>query len=712
MKRQGKNEKLVSDLKDGLSVSELPENLSKNNIISAVSGDAQAKTKAIPLEYGRNNRIKKAVAVAAAFAVVLGSVAVAGSQRNKPTVVPESVKAYFSDTTVTEKPESSNADSDIIEENEPESAEKRIAPKKINDYIEIENLFLSYAERIKGSLTRYYTDTAVVPGDNAEAVTGAADDSFEVQSPESEPDTPNDFSGTNIQVAGVDEADILKNDGNYLYAVSTSASARTTKIRIIDPTPDAMKILSEFSCPGKSVREIYITGDTLTAICDNGVYYDSLSISAVFYDISDRSTPVKTGDFTQQGTLVSTRLTEGSLIILSTYNGYCGGYDEQAVKNNCVPGAGLNGNMEKIPTQNICMLPDAIPGSYLVATKIQLSRGADSAKTVAVLGGGSDVYCTKDTLYAVRESFSYAVPIEGASDMLWATSENKTQIYAFSISGNNISFKSSGTVEGTALNQFSMDEYNGFLRIATNFRDRKSGKVSNIVSVLNSSLQVVGKLSGIAPGETIKSARFSGTKAYLVTFLNTDPLFVIDLSTPTAPAILGELKLPGFSSYLHPISDTLLVGIGPDGDDSGMNGKLKVSLFDVSNPAKPAEVNKYVIDGSPVISEAYNNPKAFVYDASRCMLMFPVSQYRTNSHNWFLAALPVDTASKSFGTMLSYRQLNIADYGNILRGTYIGDTVYTFSQLGLCAFDRATQTQLSCLSFADVTSYNIYPATN
>ena len=224
--------------------------------------------------------------------------------------------------------------------------------------------------------------------------------------------------------------------------------------------------------------------------------------------------------------------------------------------------------------------------------------------------------------------------------------------------------------------------------------------------ILDKELNVIGSIENIAKGETIKAVRFTGATGYVVTFEQTDPLFVIDLSEPTNPQIKGELKIPGYSAYLHPIGENLMVGFGVDGDENGAGMGLKVSLFDVSNPEKPTECSKYTLSGysevnsgSYVESPALYDHKAFCADMKNGVFFFPAykefwvnNNYYTATYTTFVEAVKVDYESKSLSQAGTYLCESTKDYcGGLQRTTYIENLVFAISDEGtLYSFDRDT----------------------
>ncbi len=198
----------------------------------------------------------------------------------------------------------------------------------------------------------------------------------------------------------------------------------------------------------------------------------------------------------------------------------------------------------------------------------------------------------------------------------WKPSGQYTSIYRVSVNGAKLTFEAQGNVSGYLINQYSMDEYNGYFRVATT---SVNSTQTNNIYVLDSKLGIVGKLEGMAQGERIFSSRFMGDKCYLVTFKQTDPFFIIDLSNPLAPKVAGELKIPGYSSFLQPYDENHVIGLGME------SNQLKLSLFDVSNVNSPTEISEYIVQGNYTSSTALYDPKAILFDLQKQLLVIPVS---------------------------------------------------------------------------------------
>jgi uncharacterized secreted protein with C-terminal beta-propeller domain len=311
------------------------------------------------------------------------------------------------------------------------------------------------------------------------------------------------------------------------------------------------------------------------------------------------------------------------------------------------------------------------PSSFLNLLAMDMST-LESELTSIVTGYASAVYVSTEAMYLTFQKWSgtggAVIAMEASGDSAVAVSSDPacTTIYKIALDGTNMVPQARRDVPGHLLNQFSLDEKDGHLRVATtkSWQDPR-----NAVYVLGANLTVVGCVEDLAPGERIYSCRFMGDTLYMVTFRQVDPLFVIDLSDPTSPAVVGELKVPGFSSYLHPLGEGRLLGIGME------NGSVKVSLFDVSDPTAPAELGTVLVPGFS-FSDALYDHKAVTYDETTGSLVIPVSSYdrecwRCTSGAYVFAVGDEHVALK--GVI----QPHEGEY--VMRAQYIGDYLYTVS---------------------------------
>ena len=468
---------------------------------------------------------------------------------------------------------------------------------------------------------------------------------------------------TNTQVKGVDEADILKNDGEYLYYVNQN------RLFILKAFPaNEMKVMSSLTIPSyRSDTQLYVQGDRMALVYSEYPPGGDPAASIQVYDISDRANPLQVKSFSQKGSMLSSRMQDGRIYLISTQWVNL----DFKLNNGVIPEADIlpavyaDGEEQLLPAKCIAILPGAEEPSYLVLSSFDLHSEQTQTESAAILGAGGQIYCNAEALYVACQQ--YGMSTFARSTSLWAGVGDKTVIYRFDLlPDGKIKVGPSGEVAGSPLNQFSMDEYQGHFRIATTGWSEKSNRI-NMVTVLDKDLKQVGIIDNIAPGESIQSVRFLGPAGYVVTFLQTDPLFALDLADPSKPKITGELKLPGFSAYLHPWDATHLIGVGPDGDDNGTNGHLKISLFDVSNPAAPREADRVIIKDS--WTDIQSNHKIFTVCAEKSLFGLPV-------YDGYYSGSTFYTFSVKGGKLVKSHVLQDGSYANIQRGTYIDDAWY------------------------------------
>ena len=432
-----------------------------------------------------------------------------------------------------------------------------------------------------------------------------------------------DYSTTNIQVAGVDEADIVKTDGKYIYLVSGN---KTVIVKAYPP--EQAKVLSEIELEGTAIG-IFINGDRLVLFEEETPYYpyyDYYDMPAVreydimpyisprtsikVYDVSDRENPRLQRELSADGQYVSSRMI-GDYVYMVINEPV---YEEDDGVN--LPRIYSGGNETEIPATDIyyCDVSDY----YYMYTTIMAINTQNNAQEptyeTILLGASSNLYVSLNNIYLTFPVWGRDVGDFG-----------KSSIHRIHIEGDEIEYVASGEVPGMVLNQFSMDEYGDYFRVATTTYGKTT---ENNVYILNMSLNITGSLENLAPGETIYSARFMGEKGYLVTFKKVDPLFVINLKDPYNPEVLGELKITGYSDYLHPYDENHIIGIGKETTDAGEFAwyqGVKISLFDVSDVSNPREISKLEIGDRGTDSPVLWDHKAFLFDKSRNLLVMPVS---------------------------------------------------------------------------------------
>lgn len=450
----------------------------------------------------------------------------------------------------------------------------------------------------------------------------------------------NNYSETNVQVAGVDEADTVKVDGRYIYT-----RVDTKSIAIID-TKDGMKQVGciNYNDPqliyNYTVDKMFVDGKYLTVMLSHseGSFNHSRWDSHIkgyttmqVYDITDRSNPVLKRSVRVEGSLSEIRKIDHQIYLVTQASiGYFreGEYTQEKVLPSYQDSA-ADSEMQMIDAKSIRYYDWSRCSDYTLITSFNIDN-ATKAQVNVLIGGNDEFYMSKNAIYIAAYHYNKdnTYGEEGTSE---------TFITKYNIAGNTVKYAGTGRVSGRLLNQFSMDEYNGYFRMATSGWSKASQQNSNNVYILDKNLNIAGKLEGLAPDESIYSVRFEGDRGYVVTFQQVDPLFVIDLSQPKAPKVLGELKVPGFSQYLHPIGDHLVVGIGRSTKENVIrdeNGKeivtrvvaagLKLSLFDVTNPKAPVEINHINLGTEGSFSEALETHTAVMADPKRHILAIPV----------------------------------------------------------------------------------------
>jgi len=511
-----------------------------------------------------------------------------------------------------------------------------------------------------------------------------------------------DYSKTNTQDANVDEADIVKTDGKYIYYLVSNRyvySGNENKIIIIGV--DERKIVGTIKVNDDNSKyyhadEMYLYGDKLVLMYSTVVddydddYGSEVRTGAAIYDISNKENPEKIRDVRSTGDYVDSRMVGSNLYFISRkYNGYF----NYNMKNNDIilptyKDSIIDDKEQIVECTDIYYLEDSEDSNYTQITAVNIDKD-NRANTQTFLGLGDTIYASENNMYIVKEMYrSNYSRIFGTYNY-----KTETEIFKFKLIDSNIEFVAKGVVDGTVNDQFSMDEYNGYFRIATTGYT-KEVDTSNNVFVLDEDLNTVGMIEGIEKGEKIYSVRFMGNVGYVVTFVQTDPLIVIDLKDPMNPKIKGELKIPGYSSYLHPYDEDHVIGIGMNTKTNQYGGvvttTMKMSMFDVSDLKDPKEVFKKTIGTEYSSSEALYNHKAVLCSREREIIALPISSYSYRNSKEFSGAIiyKIDLKNNKFEELTrvsNYDSLsaydNYNDYysGLIKRIIYIGDYFYTLS---------------------------------
>lgn len=486
-------------------------------------------------------------------------------------------------------------------------------------------------------------------------------------------------STTNNQVQGVDEADRVKNDGKYIYVLSKGS------ITIVDSNGGQPKTVSKLDVTvyDEWANEFYVSGDRLAVIVSSSKTTESAQLR--IFDISDKKNPTELATVSQSGYVVNSRMVGNTVYLLSNYTVY-----SDDIKRNdpatFVPCVGA----KPVSAEDISLINDFSYPTYLVVAAIDLKTGEVTASE-SVLGGAENIYCDTDSLYYTFTK--YNEDVSGNKTKF----SNRTTIVKLALSAEDITVAADGSVEGVPLNQFSMDEYEGNLRIVTTvdktvttdveYTDDlavssetssvESGR-SNALYVLDKNLNIIGSITDLAKDERVYSVRFDGEVGYFVTFRQVDPLFTVDLSDPEKPRILGELKIPGFSEYLHPFGKELLFGFGKSATENGLVTGLKLSMFNVADPANVTEQDVTPIDAA--WSEASSNHKAIMVDAGKNLIAFSATDDLGRSGVYVYGY----TADKGF---YERAELTLSEqYAASVRLMWIGNHFYVISESEVAAY--------------------------
>lgn len=482
------------------------------------------------------------------------------------------------------------------------------------------------------------------------------------------------YAQTYKQVDAVDEGDILKNDGRYIYSLDSELN----KIRIYNSDADPVSAIEDFKYDyserayDEYIADMYVYNDYLVVNTNKNIYendnynYEDLA-GTYIYDISDISNPKQVNSFSQSGNYTSSRMIGSQLYVVSNdyiYSNECKN-DSDYIPYVC---EGKNGEKEPLKLDDICYAVNPNTASYLVISSIDIETGKKSTDTKALFGAGTDIYCNENNMYVcMNEASSYMFKSDEYT-------ESKLCIVKVKLDKNDIQFTASGEVVGNTNDQFSMDEKDGNLRIATTSYDKGGVEINNLF-VLNENLEKIGEVTGFAKTESIKAVRFIGDMAYVITYEQTDPLFIIDLSVPENPQIKGEVKITGFSSLLVPVDENTLLGIGystEDGIDMEIRNGLKLALFDISNPENPQVLDSIAMKDTD--SDAQYNHHALVVNADKGYYAIPYN----NHDNLRKGAITFEIQDGKIVITNDFIASS-PDYENIARCTYIDDTMYLLS---------------------------------
>ena len=485
-------------------------------------------------------------------------------------------------------------------------------------------------------------------------------------------------SETYLQVDDVDEADIVKTDGKYIYYVT-----QDREVVILSAKDGKTKKLSSVGSTGieNYINDIYVKGDRLITV---GTIYrddsDESSTGVVVYDISDRSKPEVLYDFSQTGNILSSRMVGDIVYLITNDFVHKGG--------RAVPKCGGTEEIVSLKAQDISCVPDPRSASYIVISAIDTaSGGKGKTATKAIFGASEEIYCNDHNLYCTSMEWDN----EGSAAY--------TRIVRVALDGLKVKADATTKVRGYIDSQFSMDERGGYFRIATT--SERAGIDVNNLFVLDSELKEAGKVTGFARNESIKAVRFIGDKAYVITYEAIDPLFIIDLSDPASPRIEGEVKIDGFSTLLIPAGNDRLLGIGHATGDNGYGGEydsgLKLALFDISDPSAPAVLDSMEFENMSSIAQYDHHAVMINSEAGYFAIPYEVWNYSAINEGDDILIEDAETADTDAepeseydtgvllfkaGDKIGSVDRHTLSSSGIFRSVYIGDWVYALDRDG------------------------------
>ena len=563
----------------------------------------------------------------------------------------------------------------------------------------------------------YHNYDVIGKADNAGSI--GIDSASSTESSSSSSNTK-DYSTTNIQVENVDEADIVKTDGDYIYSISED-NVIITDVK----DPKQPKVVATIKSEDDDIPEdIILYKDKLVVISTKGnqtqrYYYNNRMNTVVkIYNITSREKPVLTKSYEMYEPYYTSRCIDNVLYVISSGN--LRKEDDKIV-------VGYNeDNMEKeMSIDKIKYLKDVKTTKQTLISTVDLNNETADIKLDSYLMNISNAYVSENAIYLLNQKYNNdsKIPIKllfgfkgvfGLEDYYEMDSESGyyTEIYKFDIK-ENVEYKEKTKVKGKTINQYSLDEKDNHLRIALYDND------GSRVAIFDEDLKQIGISDNVAKGEKMYSSRFIGDKVYFVTYKTIDPLFVMDLSNEAKPKVLGKLKIPGYSTYLHPYDENHIIGIGMETKEiinRNSNGKvisttakvvgMKMALFDVSNVNSPVQISSVVIGDSRTTSAILTNPKALLFSKEKSLIAIPVNNYSQdfevtlsnnyetminnytkyskpyNAEGYFVYNINVQDGFKLKG-VITHEKTNATYYysnSKLLRGLYIDNNLYTVSE--------------------------------
>lgn len=469
------------------------------------------------------------------------------------------------------------------------------------------------------------------------------------------------YSETNVRQEGVDEADVVKTDGRYLYTLKDNGRS----VAIVDTANGELQMVLSIPVEADDqAREFYVSDGHLILISefnqereDGAWTYASTDTRVTTYDITDPEKPEKAGEVTQSGSYTSSRLTDGHLYLFSQYSVDVTSGITPKDEKDYIPYV----NQQMLEADDIYLPPFSQAYMYEVVSSVDIAKPGEIQDSKAIFSDGGELYVSNDNIYWYETRWS---------------EKTETVIKRMSYKDGKLKAEASGKVDGYINDSFSIDEYDGYLRVVT------TDDETNGLYILDSKMKEVGSITGLAEGEQVYSARLLGDTGYFVTYEQTDPLFSVDLSDPKNPKIIGKLKIPGFSEYLHFYGENLLLGIGMDVDEDGFttNG-VKLSMFDISDSSDVKEIQKYTLENVYSAAVMYDY-KAVLIDPEKNVIGFAADG--NNGENYYVFSY---NDTNGFECLMN-ETVNGNGYQSA-RGVYVDNTLYVVKGNIIEAYDMA-----------------------
>ncbi|WP_375053690.1 beta-propeller domain-containing protein [Virgibacillus sp. JSM 102003] len=545
-------------------------------------------------------------------------------------------------------------------------------------------------------------------------------------------------STTNVQVDGIDEGDIIKTDGEFVYF------ARESDVVITSANKDNSSVLSTISQENFRPSELYLHKDKLIMIGHKSkpirethsaksgsmesLPIHSMQTSVFIYDVSDKGNPKQLREVSFEGSLTASRLMDGHMYLIANQHPPYRILEEDAADTDMRPfikDTAVSDKAKPLSFDSMYFFPESQDENFLLLGSIDLDNMDKEITMESYLGASNQMYMSKKHIYIAVNKYNYQKKDAGTrnstADIAIARPPANTEINQFKIDSGKITYNASTIVNGTLINQFAMDERNETFRVATtkgSMWNEKEPSTNNLYT-FDLQMNAIGKLEGLAEGERIYSVRFMDEVAYMVTFKQVDPLFVIDLKNPKKPTVLGKLKIPGFSNYLHPLDDNHVIGFGQNTklidtkDESEprvrING-LKISVFDVSDPTTPKEEYSEIIGQGHSYTELNHNHNALYKHPNKNIFGFPATLFETKTvhkgdatyeeqslvyEGAFLYNITPENGIKVKDSITHQENMKQMQHpkweSEVKRMVSVGDTLYTFSLDQMKVYDMSEE---------------------